>query len=206
MTNENKSTILVIDDSHSIRRLIEIGLGEYYRILSCAGAEAARKKIKKEKIDLILLDVNLPEVTGFEFCTELKNHEETSSIPIIFVTGYEKDEDVVKGIELGASDYITKPFHIDVLKVRIENILRMKKLQQAEIELQSFESFKQITATVSHEINNALAIAYGSFYKIQKRAPTEFKTEYEKYFTHLESAHERIKITVRKLKETDKNS
>jgi DNA-binding response OmpR family regulator len=205
MEKINKKTILIIDESDSLGRLIETALGEYHRIVTCSGAKDTREKIKDQQIDLILLEIDLPDMNGFKSCLEFKKNKDISSIPIVLVTGNERDQDVLWGGELGASDYITKPFHSDVLKLRINNILRMKELQQAEVELRNLEFFKQTNATTSHEVNNALAVAYGSYYKIFKKAPEAFKNEFKKDFLHLEAAHERIKIAIRQLKENAKN-
>lgn len=117
--------ILVIEDEHDIRELISYNLeSEGYDVIKAAsgneGIEQARKKLPK----LILLDIMLPDVDGLEVCRKLKRDESTRDIPIIMLTAKSEDSDVISGLELGAVDYITKPFSPRVLIARLRSVLR----------------------------------------------------------------------------------
>ncbi|MEG0050779.1 MAG: response regulator transcription factor [Terrisporobacter sp.] len=113
--------VLVIDDDIDILSLIEDILEDdnYDVITACNGKEAYKKL--NQDIDLILLDVMMPEVDGFEFCKKVRDE---INIPIIFITAKTGEEDIIKGLALGGDDYITKPFSINILKAKINSHIR----------------------------------------------------------------------------------
>ena len=120
-----KEKILIIDDEKDIIKLISYNLEkEGYRIISALDGERGLEIIFKEKPDLIILDLMLPGLDGLELCKILKRNEETSSIPIIMLTAKGEEADIVIGLELGADDYITKPFSPRVLLARVKAVLR----------------------------------------------------------------------------------
>ncbi len=120
-----KEKILIIDDEKDIIKLISYNLEkEGYRIISALDGERGLEIIFKEKPDLIILDLMLPGLDGLELCKILKRNEETSSIPIIMLTAKGEEADIVVGLELGADDYITKPFSPRVLLARVKAVLR----------------------------------------------------------------------------------
>ncbi len=108
--NENRLTILVVDDTPAnIHILINI-LSADYRTKIATNGEAALKLAEKQPLpDLILLDVLMPGMDGFEVCRQLKKNAATASIPVLFVTGTAEQEDVAKGLSLGAEGFLTKP-------------------------------------------------------------------------------------------------
>jgi phosphoserine phosphatase RsbU/P len=115
-------TVLAVDDNLLNLKLIEKSLGkEGYRVISTINGSKARQLAKEEKPNLILLDVEMPEENGFEVIKRLKENPETSTIPVIFLSGVIEVDSKLKGFKLGAVDYITKPFHpLEVLaRVRI---------------------------------------------------------------------------------------
>jgi two-component system, OmpR family, alkaline phosphatase synthesis response regulator PhoP len=120
-------SLLVIEDDQDILELIKYNLQkEQYQIVCCSSGEDALKTIKARSFDLILLDLMLPGIDGLEICKVLKSEPETSTIPIIMVTAKGEDADIVLGLELGADDYIVKPFSPRVLIARIRAVLRRK--------------------------------------------------------------------------------
>ena len=132
-----KFSILLVDDVseniYSLKMMIEDSFD--VNIFSALSAQDGMEILMKENIDLILTDVQMPEIDGFEFVEYLKNIEKTKNIPVIFITGiYDKDEYKTKGYNLGAVEYITKPIH-DVLlnsklKVYIDIFERRKQDEQ----------------------------------------------------------------------------
>ena len=115
-------TILIIEDDITLNKGIMLTLRQNdINIKQAFTLEDSRNILKKEKIDLIILDVNLPDGNGFDFCKEIR---EKSTIPIIFLTACDMELDIVTGLELGADDYITKPFSLMVLRVRVMVALR----------------------------------------------------------------------------------
>jgi phosphate regulon transcriptional regulator PhoB len=117
--------ILVVEDESAINELICYNLRKAgFRAEGVFNGEEALKKIKAGKPDLILLDLMLPGIDGFELCKALKSDEELSAIPIIMLTARSEELDKVLGLELGADDYITKPFSPRELVARIKTVLR----------------------------------------------------------------------------------
>lgn len=124
----SKSKILVIDDEQDILDLVEYNLAQNgYKVSCVTTGEEALDAARATKPDLILLDLMLPGVDGFEVCKNLKRDTETSDIPVVMLTAKGEDIDVVTGLELGADDYITKPFSPRVLVARVRSVLRKKK-------------------------------------------------------------------------------
>ncbi|MBU0505725.1 MAG: response regulator transcription factor [bacterium] len=124
MDNE-KNHILVVDDDPDILELISYHLIKTgYQLTAAESAEEAEIIIKKTRPHLIILDLMLPGKDGSELCRELKNTEELSTIPIIMLTAKTQETDIINGLELGADDYITKPFSPKVLLARVKATLR----------------------------------------------------------------------------------
>lgn len=120
-----KQTVLIVDDSSSnIKTLGEIIRGECNIIFARSGKNALTLA-QKMRPDLILLDVMMPEMDGYEVCQRLKENRFTEMIPVIFVTSLDSEDDEQKGLELGAIDYITKPFHPPIVRMRIRNHLEL---------------------------------------------------------------------------------
>ncbi|MFC2149106.1 HD domain-containing phosphohydrolase [Candidatus Auribacterota bacterium] len=127
----HKITILIVDDS----RLSADLLRQIIQPMGCSvsvvyDGNAALKYIEKQKPDLILLDVMMPHIDGFQLCERLKTDEKTRLIPVIMVTALTDLTDKVKGIEVGADDYITKPFNDTILFARIKSLLKGKFLNE----------------------------------------------------------------------------
>ncbi|MBN1803918.1 MAG: response regulator transcription factor [Sedimentisphaerales bacterium] len=121
----SKATILVVDDEEDIRELVELNLvQEGYKVLSCETGEHALEIAGSKLPALIILDLMLPGIDGLEVCRKLKSNLKTEHIPIVMLTAKGEEADVVTGLELGADDYITKPFSGKVLVARIRRILR----------------------------------------------------------------------------------
>ncbi|MBN1902949.1 response regulator transcription factor [Candidatus Sumerlaeota bacterium] len=117
--------ILIVEDDPDIASTVDYNLRqESYKTEIIQDGREVLDAAKTFKPDLILLDIMIPGLNGFEACKLLKNNEKTSSIPIIMVTVKSNEVDVVLGLELGAADYVTKPFSVRVLLARIRNVLR----------------------------------------------------------------------------------
>src|SRR5574344_428581 len=122
-----KPTILVVDDMTTTLLLIHDLLKDTYEVkIAKSGTKALEILNAPNDIDLILLDVEMPDINGYEVCKILKNNYQTKKIPIIFVTARNSEEDEEYGLNLGAIDYITKPFNKTITKLRLKNYLEMK--------------------------------------------------------------------------------
>ncbi len=122
-----KPTILVVDDMTTTLLLIHDLLKDTYEVkIAKSGTKALEILESPNDIDLILLDIEMPDINGYDVCKRIKNNETIKNIPIIFITGRTSQEDEEYGLNLGAIDYITKPFNKAIVKLRIKNYLEMK--------------------------------------------------------------------------------
>ena len=121
----DSKNILVVEDDLDIRELISFNLAnEGHQIFEANDGEVGIDKARNNNPDLILLDLMLPGIQGLDVCRIIKSDQETKEIPIIMVTALGQEEDIVKGLETGADDYITKPFSIKVLIARVNAVLK----------------------------------------------------------------------------------
>jgi two-component system, OmpR family, alkaline phosphatase synthesis response regulator PhoP len=123
-----KEKILVVDDEEDILELVRFNLArEGYRVETSADGERALEAARSTRPDLIVLDLMLPGMDGLEVARVLKQNPDTGRIPIVMLTAKGEDSDIVAGLELGAEDYITKPFSPRVLVARVRAVLRRRK-------------------------------------------------------------------------------
>lgn len=123
--NKNKARILIVDDEKiNIKILVDLLRDDYSLVLARSGDQALKFSLHPPHPDLILLDVVMPEMGGYEIIKQLKENDLTKEIPVIFVTALNSVEDEEHGLKLGAVDYITKPFSPPIVKMRIHNHLR----------------------------------------------------------------------------------
>ena len=121
----DSKNILVVEDDLDIRELISFNLqNEGHQVFEAKDGEAGIDKAREKLPDLILLDLMLPGIQGLDVCRIIKSDQETKETPIIMVTALGQEEDIVKGLETGADDYITKPFSIKVLLARVNAVLK----------------------------------------------------------------------------------
>lgn len=127
-----KETILIVEDEKDIVKMLEYNLKkEGFKTLSARNGEDALEMVKSEHPDLILLDLMLPGIDGLEVCRALKSERKTASIPVIMLTAKSQESDKVVGLELGADDYVTKPFSPRELIARVRAVLRRMKEKEA---------------------------------------------------------------------------
>lgn len=124
---DHKGTVLIVDDQpaniHALAKLIK---DEYHILAATSGDKALEIASGAEPPDLILLDIMMPDMDGYEVCRRLKDTEQTNDIPVIFVTAMDSEEDEEMGFSLGAVDYISKPFNPVIAKARIRNQINLK--------------------------------------------------------------------------------
>ncbi|MPQ43260.1 response regulator transcription factor [Clostridium tarantellae] len=126
--------ILIVDDEEHIRELIKFNLQKNgYGVILASDGKEALEIIKSKRIDLILLDLMLPEVDGLEVCKEIRRDSIISNVPIIMITAKGEEADKILGLELGADDYITKPFSIRELMARVKALLRRSNSKKDEL-------------------------------------------------------------------------
>lgn len=186
--SQPQQTILVVDDTPTnIQVLFDLLDVSGYRVAIAKSGESALKRMQNSLPDLILLDVMMPGIDGFETCRQLKASAATRDIPVIFMTALSDTVDKVKGLKLGAVDYITKPIQHEEVLARIDVHLQLRHLQQnleaqvaartteltdaletlqqAQLQLvqsEKMSSLGQLVAGIAHEINNPINFIYGN--------------------------------------------
>ena len=171
-------TIMVIDDNLDNLSLMESILEcENYNVISIDNGVDGIDLAKRSRPDCIILDVQMPELDGFEICRRLKSQEGTSHIPILFLTAKHLDEEsVVRGLNEGGQDYLLKPFNYAELIARVKVLLRIKrteddlrsayveltKAQQTLLATQKLETVREVVATLAHELNQPLTAIVGN--------------------------------------------
>ena len=146
--------ILVIEDEPDIRRNLEYNLGrEGFKATSVGSLDEANEKLKSKKFDLILLDLMLPDGSGLDFCKKIKSNSETEAIPVVILTAKDDEVDKVVGFELGADDYVTKPFSVRELILRVKAILKRSDTKTKEV-VEVERQFGDLKIDVdSHEVH-----------------------------------------------------
>jgi two-component system alkaline phosphatase synthesis response regulator PhoP len=125
--------ILIIEDDEDIQELIRYNLSkEGFQTVAALSGEDGLKKIKKDPVNLLVLDLMLPGMDGLDVCRILKKDDKTNHIPIIILSAKGEESDVVTGLELGADDYIVKPFSPHILLARIKSVLRRKSAEPVD--------------------------------------------------------------------------
>lgn len=129
----NDKLIVVVDDDPDVAVMLDLNLGEQgYKFKSILNAKDLFEFLNKEMPDLILLDLMLPDMNGFEICKALKEKDRFSSIPVIIISGKDEERDKVSGLGIGADDYIVKPFSTNELEARIRAVLRRHGVEGEE--------------------------------------------------------------------------
>ena len=144
--------ILIIEDEPDIRKTLEYNISrEGYHVVSASSLLEAKSQIESDSFSLILLDLMLPDGSGLDLCREIKSDKEKSSIPIIILTAKDDEVDKVVGFELGADDYVTKPFSVRELILRMKAVLKRGEKKSDNVEFQ--RQFGQLSInTESHEV------------------------------------------------------
>jgi len=171
---KSKGTVLVVDDDKRNVRLIKsLLMPEGYHLLSAESGETALEAVARERPDLVLLDVVMPGMDGFEVCQRLKSGEGTRDIPVVMVTALQSKEDRVKALRLGADDFLSKPVDKAELQARVKSLLRIKAYHDSLVEsnreireknekLAELERLKdELTHMLVHDLGNPLAAVCG---------------------------------------------
>jgi two-component system phosphate regulon response regulator PhoB len=144
--------ILIIEDEPDIRKTLEYNISrEGYEVISASSLSEGREKLESASFSLLLLDLMLPDGSGLDLCRELKQDKSLSSMPVIILTAKDDEVDKVVGFELGADDYVTKPFSVRELILRVKAVLKRGERKSDNMEVQ--RQFGELKIDVdSHEV------------------------------------------------------
>ncbi len=124
--------ILIVDDEVHILELISFNLEKEYQVLTAGSGEEALEMLNKENVDLMILDLMLPGMDGIQVCNKVRNEKDLMHLPIIMLTAKSEDSDRILGLEVGADDYLPKPFNVRELQARIKAVLRRSGYEQSD--------------------------------------------------------------------------
>ena len=182
--NKKKESILIIDDIPTNIQLLANYLSkEGYKVAACSDSTQAIKIIRKSEPDLILLDIMMNEISGYDICTAIKKDNNLKDIPVIFLTAKKFSDDIVKGFEAGAVDYITKPFNSVEVLARIKTHLELQQtrkvlLNKNMILEEQSKAKSTFLAKMSHEIRTPLNAIIGMTTKLRKQNFTSYQHKY----------------------------
>ncbi len=169
MKNIPNNSILIVDDiPTNIKVLFEILNQAGFRVSVAKNGKSALEKVQETLPNLILLDVMMPGIDGFETCRRLKHNPKTKDIPVIFMTALSETVDKVKGLQVGAVDYITKPIEYEEVLARINVHLELRRTQLKLVQEEKMSSLGQLVAGIAHEINNPVNFVSGNLIHAQK--------------------------------------
>ncbi|BBD64352.1 response regulator receiver sensor signal transduction histidine kinase [Nostoc commune NIES-4072] len=209
----SKGIILVVDDNPANLQVLSSFLDQSsFEVWAARSGERAIQRLENDDLpDLILLDVMMPGIDGFETCKQLKSNPRVQDIPVIFMTALSETADKIKGLQLGAVDYITKPFQHEEVLVRIENHLKLRNLtktlsaknteleqtQTQLIQAEKVAALGQITAGIAHEVNNPINFIAGNLNFVEQYVQEVVSLLYL-YQKYLPDPPEEIKTAIKK--------
>ncbi|MDZ8223170.1 response regulator [Nostoc sp. ChiVER01] len=209
----SKGIILIVDDNPANLQVLSSFLDQSsFEVWAARSGERAIQRLENDDLpDLILLDIMMPGIDGFETCKQLKSNPRVQDIPVIFMTALSETADKIKGLQLGAVDYITKPFQQEEVLVRIENHLKLRNLtktliaknteleqtQTQLIQAEKVAALGQITAGIAHEVNNPINFIAGNLNFVQQYVQEVVSLLYL-YQKYLPNPPEEIKTAIQK--------
>lgn len=199
-TSKRQEKILVIDDNPLNLKMLDIILkNEDYNAIKAKDGIEGIKTAEQENPDLIFLDIMMPGMDGFEVCEKLKANPATKDIPVIFLTAKSDTEGVVRGFEVGAADYVTRPFNRIELIARLKTHLALKQSRDQVVELERRNSILAMIATTNHEINQPLTVLTGNLFLLKESLDVVTLSDQQiKVFQRLERSVEKIKEILKK--------
>ncbi len=164
VASSSTARILAVDDSPTINRVVRgIFEPEGIEVVTAATGEAALDLLEADPtIELVLLDVLLEGMSGIEVCRRIKSNPRFKELPVLMITGRNSPEQRVEGFEVGAEDYLTKPFYPPELRARVRVHLRIRQLQREVAEDARMATLLATISSVNHEINNPLTAVMGN--------------------------------------------
>lgn len=167
LTTSREFMVLIVEDNNDMREFLKESLSENFRVMVASNGEEGLKFLNSEKPDLVVADVMMPVMNGFEMCNSIKSNLATSHIPVVLLTAKSGENSKITGIETGADDYINKPFNIDYLKLRVQKLIEKQKsikkkymllneIEPTKVEVESIEKdfLKEVKSMVEKHIDN----------------------------------------------------
>lgn len=160
--------ILIIEDSQLAQALLSDILLDDYELVFYNDGLSGLIAAQTIHPDLIILDIQMPGMNGYEVCRTLKGDDKTSEIPIIFITALGSEHERARGFEVGANDYVVKPFYKQELIARVRAHLSFRKAKMQAVCLERLNLFQEMAVAISHEINNPLMSIFAFVHYLQE--------------------------------------
>ncbi len=194
----NPPRILVVDDNADnvellTKRLKALGL----ETREAYDGEQALEKVASEDPDLVILDVMMPKLDGFEVCRRLKSSERTRKIPVVMLTAKREIPDKIRGLDTGADDYVTKPFNPQELMARVRSLLNLRTLEAKRVTEEKLGALGQMAEGVAHEVRNPMVTIGGFARRIRERL--EPGDPLREYAEHIIKEVERLESMVEEI-------
>ena len=189
--------LLIDDDQNTLQVLSEkLRLAGHETIIAQGGREGV-EKAKRELPQLIVTDVMMPDVSGYDVTRAIRESEDLKNIPIIMLTAHSRVEELARGLDQGADDYVVKPFKLRELLARVNALLRMRELQSKVMETERLKALLEMAGAAAHEINQPLTVIMGYADLIRGKMSRQ-----DPHFEHIQSIYEnasRINQIIKKL-------
>lgn len=177
MLKKRPLTVLIVEDDNELREILHAEFElEGLTVLTATDGSEAVTTVRKLKPDLILMDIMMPVMSGIEATEIIKSDEDTRHIPVVMLTAAGNKEDIVKGLEVGAIDYVTKPFFMPELKARLRAILQhkimydeLKRIQETLIKNERLRTVSALTEAVQGSVNEPLTLILGRIHLLRRK-------------------------------------
>lgn len=203
MLKKRPLTVLIVEDDNELREILHTEFElEGLTVLTATDGSEAVTTVRRLKPDLILMDIMMPVMSGIEATEIIKSDEDTRHIPIVMLTAAGNKEDIVKGLEVGAIDYVTKPFFMPELKARMRAILQhkimydeLKRIQDTLIKNERLRTVSALTEAVQGSVNEPLTLILGRIHLLRRKEGSISKDD----LRTLENAANKIKDIINHL-------
>jgi K+-sensing histidine kinase KdpD len=177
---KEKGTILIVDDEYDMIKLLETVLSPLgYKILYAQSGNKALKIVEEEAVDIILLDIMLPVISGYEICKILKKNKKTRMIPVLVISALSGVENNIKAMEVGAEGFLSKPFNNQLVIAYVKSLIKVKKLTDELIKVDQLKD--DLTRMIIHDLRNPLISALG-FLNLSLKESNQEKV---KWYSHV---------------------
>jgi signal transduction histidine kinase len=194
----NAAKILVVDDNvDNVELLTKRLKASGYRTCEAYDGEQALEKVEEEEPDLVILDLMMPKLDGFEVCRRLKTDERKRFIPIIMLTAKREVPDKIRGLDTGADDYVTKPFNPQELMARVKRLLAMRSSHEKRVTEEKLGALGQMAEGVAHEVRNPMVTIGGFARRIRDKLPPG--DTLREYADHIIKEVERLETMVEEI-------
>ncbi len=210
-TDTTKPLVLLVDDTPANLDIVSEALADSYEVSVAMDGESALEIVREFPPDLILLDVMMPGMDGYEVCRRLKTDDRTANIPVLFLTALSDDEDEAKGLALGAVDYISKPFNPGLVKARVQNHLALvaarrtveqqrDDISQAYADLKELEELRDgLAHMIIHDMGSPLMAICGGLQIVEHKSGTKLPESELRLLRNALGSAERMSEMVRSL-------